>query len=117
MSKEATLNIEEKEKYFIFHVAGKFVGDEETEILKNELEKRAKVKNNRVILDFSEVTYFSSLALGILVKEDENFSMKDGKLIICNIPAFLENIFTMTKLNNILNLIRTLDEAERSILI
>lgn len=117
MSKEATLNIEENERYFIFHVAGKFVGDEETEILKNELEKRAKVKNNRVILDFAEVTYFSSLALGILVKEDENFSMKDGKLIICNIPSFLENIFTMTKLNNILNLIRTLDEAERSILI
>jgi anti-anti-sigma factor len=93
------------------------VGEEETDVLKIELEKRAKLPNNRIIIDFSEVTYFSSLALGILVKEDEIYTHKGGRIVICNVPDFLENIFVLTKLTNILNIIRTLDEAEREILI
>lgn len=117
MIKEGRIYIEEKEQYFIFRLSGKFVGEEETDILKSELEKKAKLPNNRIILDFTEVTYFSSLALGILVKEDENFSTKDGRIVICNVPSFLENIFVLTKLSSILNIIRTLDEAERAVLI
>jgi anti-anti-sigma factor len=113
MNLNEIIQIEEKDNYFLFNLIGKFVGDEETDLLKNELEKIAKSKKNNVILNFEYVLYFSSIALGILVKEDEYFSTKDGKLLICNVPSFLNNIFELTKLSSVLNIFKTLGEAER----
>jgi anti-sigma B factor antagonist len=111
MGKEGLLQIANKDNYNLFKLSGKFVGDEETEFLKNELENAAKQSNNKVVIDFSEVTYFSSLALGILVKEDEVFNNYNGKLVICNVPGFLTNIFVLTKLSSILNIFPNLEEA------
>lgn len=116
MNFAGTVSIQEKENLFIFNLSGKFVGEEETEKLKLELESKAKLPKNRVIIDFKEVTYFSSLALGILVKEDENYTINDGKIVICSVPSFLENIFNLTKLSSILHIIPTLEEAEIEVL-
>jgi anti-anti-sigma factor len=113
MNIDEIIKIEEKENYYLFNLVGKFVGDEETDILKSELEKVAKSNKNYVILNFEYVLYFSSIALGILVKEDEYFSTKEGKLLICNVPSFLVNIFELTKLSSVLNIFKTLSEAER----
>ncbi len=110
------IKIEEKENYFLFNLTGKFVGEEETEILKNALEEFSKTKNNNVVLNFDFVLYFSSLALGVLIKQDENFSNKGGNLVICNVPPFLENIFVLTKLSSVLNIFKTLPEAEQFLL-
>ncbi|OGU56579.1 MAG: hypothetical protein A2X64_06345 [Ignavibacteria bacterium GWF2_33_9] len=116
MLKNSGISVEEKDLYTIYRLSGKFVGEEETDNLKNELELKVKTENNRIIIDFSGVTYFSSIAIGILVKEDTNFSEKGGMFAICNVPDFMQNIFVLTKLTSKLNIYKTLEEAERAVI-
>lgn len=116
MEENQIIQVEEKEHYTILHLYGKFVSEEEAILLKSYLDKYATTKNNRVILDFAYVLYFSSISLGILAKEDEQYTLNKGKLIICNVPEILKNIFVLTKLNSILNIVDTLSEAEEEIM-
>ena len=115
MNKNSNILIEETDQYTIYKLFGKFVGEEETDNLKIELENKVKTNKNRIILDFSEVTYFSSIAIGILVREDTNFSEKGGMFAICNVPDFMQNIFVLTKLSGKLNIYKSLQEAERAV--
>jgi len=115
MDANEIIQVEEKSNYTILHLIGKFVSEEEASILKTNLEKYATQKGSRVILDFAYILYFSSISLGILAKEDENFNKNLGKLVICNVPEILQNIFNLTKLNLILNIVDTLEEAEKEI--
>ena len=116
MNSLSNILAQENENYFILNLTGKFVGDEETDELKRQLEGIAKVSRKNVLINFEKVTYFSSIALGILVKEDETFSINDRKMVIYNVPSFLENIFVLTKLNSILNVIPTFEDAEKIVL-
>ncbi len=116
MEENQIIQVEEKDKYVILHLFGKFVSEDEARILKSYLEKYATQKNNRVILDFTYVLYFSSLSLGILAKEDEQYTLNQGKLVITNVPEILKNIFNLTKLSSILNIVDTLEDAEKEVL-
>jgi anti-anti-sigma factor len=116
MNSSINIITDENEKYSILNLSGKFVGEDETDELKRQLEGIAKVSKKNVLINFEKVTYFSSIALGILVKEDETFSINDRKMVIYNVPSFLENIFVLTKLNSILNVIPTFEKAEKIVL-
>lgn len=116
MEENQIIQVEEKENYSILHLFGKFVSEEEANILKSYLEKYSTQAKNGVILDFTYVLYFSSISLGIIAKEDEQYTLNKGKLVICNVPEILKSIFILTKLNSILNLFDTLEEAEEEIL-
>jgi anti-sigma B factor antagonist len=116
MDENQIIQVEEKGNYTILHLYGKFVSEDEANILKSYLQKYAEQANNRVILDFTYVLYFSSISLGIIAKEDEQYTLNKGKLVICNVPEILKSIFVLTKLSSILNLFDTLEEAEEEIL-
>lgn len=112
MNVEERVEITEKDKYYLIKLYGKFVGEDETEYLEKKLESFAKTKLNNVIIDFSEVTYFSSIAIGILLKMDDLYTKYNGKIILTNIPEVISNILSITKVARILNIARNLDEAE-----
>jgi anti-anti-sigma factor len=116
MEENQIIQVEEKGNYTILHLDGKFVSEDEANILKSYLQKYAEQKNNRVILDFGYVLYFSSISLGIIAKEDEQYTLNKGKLVICNVPEILKNIFILTKLYSILNIFDSIEEAEKEIL-
>lgn len=104
--------IEEKENYYYFKLQGKFVGEEETDFLEKKLDSIAKLPKNKIIIDFSEVTYFSSIAIGILLKMDDRYTKFGGSIILTNVPDVIINILEITKVSQILNIARNLDEAE-----
>ncbi len=109
------INIEEKENYYYFHLHGKFVGEDETDFLEKQLDLYANANKNKVIIDLSDVNYFSSIALGILLKQDEKFTKSNGKIVICCVPDFLANIFVITKTDSILNISNNLEFALNSL--
>ena len=58
----------------------------------------------RVILDFSNVEYLSSAALGKLITMDKKVKANSGKLRLCSIRPDIYEVFAITKLNKLFDI-------------
>ena len=67
--------------------------------------------NPRLVIDFSHVTNMSSSALGMLITLHKRVREKMGNLVLCNIQPSIEEIFKITRLNEIFTISEDLDRA------
>lgn len=63
----------------------------------------------KIVLDFSNVEYLSSAALGKLITMDKKVKAAKGKLRLCSIRPEIYEVFEITRLNKIFD-IRTNQE-------
>ncbi len=56
----------------------------------------------RVVLDFANVDYFSSSALGMIININHRIHKKEGQLRLVNVRPEIMQIFTLTKLDRVL---------------
>jgi anti-anti-sigma factor len=82
--------------------------DEPTsEALGVELHQLAEKMGGRtLLLNFAEVTYLASGALAMLLTLNKKLRDVRGKLVLSNIDAKLYEVFEITKLNQILEIIK-----------
>jgi len=59
---------------------------------------------SKLLLNFSNVEYLSSAALGKLITLNKKVNSSGGKLILCNIAPNIYEVFEITRLNKILNI-------------
>src|SRR5215475_29688 len=64
----------------------------------------------KVLLNFSNVEYLSSAALGKLITLNKKLQGVGGRLILCNIHPQIYEVFEITRLNKLLNIRK--DEQE-----
>jgi anti-sigma B factor antagonist len=65
----------------------------------------------KIVLDFSQVEYLSSAALGKLITMHKKTTTAKGKLALCKIQKDILDVFKITQLNKVLTLCTDLDEA------
>ncbi len=65
----------------------------------------------RIILDFSNVEYLSSAALGKLITMDKKVKGSGGKLRLCSIRPDIYEVFAITKLNKLFDIKDTQEDA------
>lgn len=65
----------------------------------------------KVVLDFANVEYLSSAALGKLITMDKKVKAAKGKLRLCNVRPEIYEVFAITKLNKLFSMHETLDKA------
>jgi anti-sigma B factor antagonist len=70
------------------------------------LEERPQIK---LLLDFENVQYLSSAALGKLITLNKRVAEGNGKLVLCSIRPQIYEVFQITKLNKIFDIAE--DEA------
>lgn len=58
----------------------------------------------KVVLDFSNVEYLSSAALGKLITMDKKVKAAGGKLRLCSIRPDIYEVFAITKLNKLFDI-------------
>ena len=58
----------------------------------------------KIVLDFANVEYLSSAALGKLITMNNKVKTAKGKLRLCNIRPEILEVFTITKLNKVLEI-------------
>lgn len=58
----------------------------------------------KILLNFSNVEYLSSAALGKLITLNKKVNASGGKLILCNIDPTIYEVFEITKLNRLFNI-------------
>ena len=65
----------------------------------------------KVILDFTNVEYLSSAALGKLITMDKKMKAAKGKLRLCSVRPEIYDVFAITKLNKLFSMHDDLDAA------
>lgn len=65
----------------------------------------------RFIIDFTNVAYMSSSALGMLITLHKRIREKKGELRLCNIHPNIYEVFVITRLNEILQICQSRPEA------
>ena len=65
----------------------------------------------KIVLDFENVEYLSSAALGKLITMDKKVKAARGKLRLCNIRPDIYEVFAITKLSKLFNILESQDDA------
>ena len=65
----------------------------------------------KIVLDFSNVEYLSSAALGKLITLDKKVKAAKGKLRLCSIRPDIYEVFAITKLNKLFSIYDDQDKA------
>jgi anti-anti-sigma factor len=68
----------------------------------------------KLALDFSNVDYMSSAALGLLINVNKSIRDKNGQLRLSNIKPQIFEVFVTTKLNKVFKVMNTRQEALES---
>lgn len=69
----------------------------------------------KMVIDFRNVTNMSSSALGMLITLHKRIREANGQLRLCNIQPTIEEVFKITRLNEIFQICKGQDDAVDSI--
>ena len=71
--------------------------------------------NLKLVLDFWQVAHMSSAALGVLITLHKRVRERSGQLCLCSIQPAIQEIFQITRLNEIFSICGTRNEAVKSL--
>ncbi|MCZ6655195.1 MAG: STAS domain-containing protein [Planctomycetota bacterium] len=78
----------------------------------HELDQLIEAANSKkLVLDFTEVQFFSSSALGILVTLSKKMTEIKGELVVCALAAELRKVFKITNLDKLFKFADNEDQA------
>ncbi len=95
----------------ILEPKGSLVGGEETDELRNAVAESIEKGNKKLVVDLGKVTYMNSTAIGALVSAHTSYVNRKGKIVLCNVNKNITNIFVVTKLSMIFQVVETRPEA------
>ena len=90
----------------------KILDETNIQIVGNQLFALVDDENRRkIVLDFSNVEYLSSAALGKLITLDKKVKANSGKLRLCNVRPEIYEVFAITRLNKLFEMYDDLEKA------
>jgi anti-anti-sigma factor len=111
----ASVTIENLEKYSILHLEGDFNGVEENDLLLTSFRELSTQKRDVVLVNLKNVQYLNSASIGVLLSGNALIKKIGGKIILYNASDYLENTFSVTKLNLALTICKDFESAINTI--
>lgn len=111
----AIIKIEEKGNKSLVHLEGDFVTNDDINNLRSSLKSLAEKDNNFVVVNLAKTNFLSSAALGVLLSANALFDRHNGKIVLCSPNDYIMNLFKITKLDLILDILPTIKDAERKL--
>ncbi len=107
------LDIEEVDGVTIARFTDKKILDESNiQIIGNQLFNLVDEDHRqKIILDFTNVEYLSSAALGKLITMDKKVKAAGGKLRLCSIRSDIKEVFKITRLDKLFQIMDNRDKA------
>ena len=107
------LDIEEVNGVTIARFTDKKILDESNiQIIGNQLFNLVDEDHRqKIILDFTNVEYLSSAALGKLITMDKKVKAAGGKLRLCSIRTDIKEVFKITRLDKLFQILDDRDKA------
>jgi anti-sigma B factor antagonist len=97
----------------IVHFLDKKILDEQNiQIIGEELFRLADDQGTKkVLLNFNNVEYLSSAALGKLITLNKKLQAAGGRLVLCNIRSEIHEVFEITKLDKFFKIVKKEQDA------
>jgi len=113
MSKISRLKVEQVGSVTVVNFLDKRILDEPTiQAIAEQLFSLVDDSGKReMLLNFSNVEYLSSAALGKLINLHKKLTSLQGKLAMCNVIPQIYEVFTITKLDKIFKIFPDQDKA------
>ncbi len=90
----------------------KILDETNIQIISNQLFSLVDEEHrSKIILDFSNVEYLSSAALGKLITMEKKVNSSGGKLRLCSIRPEIMEVFAITKLNKLFKIFEDQEKA------
>jgi anti-sigma B factor antagonist len=107
------LDIEEVNEVTVARFTDKKILDESNiQIIGNQLFSLVDDDHRqKIVLDFTNVEYLSSAALGKLITMDKKVKAAGGKLRLCAIRSDIKEVFKITRLDKLFQIIDSRDKA------
>ena len=90
---------------------------EETDVraLRESIEALVEQAGNiRLVLDFRHVRFLSSAVLGLLIRISKRIREQEGQLRLCNIHPGIYEVFKITRLTNVFDILEDVESATAS---
>jgi anti-sigma B factor antagonist len=107
------IRTEDKDGVLICHIQGDIDIHSSPEFNKS-VEKIAKDKSQKVVMEFSGVSYVDSSGLATLVAALKKLKSYGGKLKLANLSDKVKGLFEITRLDKLFDISDTEEEATRS---
>lgn len=95
----------------ILEPRGSIIGGEETDELKIQARDLLEQGNRKLIIDLGGVTYINSTGIGAFVNIYTTYTKANGKIKLCNMGKSVKNVFVITKLTSIFEVVESREEA------
>lgn len=106
------MNLQTKnlEDYLVIEFDGKLdaVTADDTE---NKINDIINHGNNKIILDFTNLSFVSSLGLRVILATLKKVKALNGKLKVCNMNEEITEVFEISGFSTIFNVFETLEQA------
>ncbi|MEO8167869.1 MAG: STAS domain-containing protein, partial [bacterium] len=102
-------------KIGLIEVKGSLVGGEETDELRSAIADFVEQGNKKLVIDLSKVTYLNSTAIGVLVQAHTTYTRNKGQVKLCGINNNINNIFVITKLTMVFDVVDKQEDAVKSL--
>ena len=109
------VKFEEIKSTLIVYLAGELDHHNAEEIRVKIDDKIDTNQINKVILDFSEVTFMDSSGIGVIVGRLKKVTSRDGKMCITNINSRVYRVFELSGLFKIIKSYNSVREALKNI--
>jgi anti-anti-sigma factor len=100
----------------ILNLSGQFTGGSETDVFIEKIEEIEKLHNNYLIVNFSQVSYLSSIVIGLIVKMHAKYDQINSKIIFTGFNQTLESVLKMTKVYSMINVAENIEDAKLKLL-
>ena len=98
-------NLQEVEEGVVNFTDKKILDEQNIQIIGEQLFSLVdELGRRKLILNFSNVEYLSSAALGKFITLNKKVNAASGKLVLCNIDPQIYEVFEITKLNKLFNI-------------
>ncbi len=109
------MNIKEQNGSVVIELKGKLTGGPVSELLDNTLDNFISKGKKNIVIDLSGIKFINSSGMGILISGYYKTKDNGGTLKLANITRKIEEILSITRLNQIFEIYNSVDEAVNSL--
>jgi len=95
----------------VLHLKGDLIDKTQSGEFIDEIDSMITGGNNKFILDLAELTYMNSSGLNVIINVLTKSRKSGGDVAIANVTKKVKQLLVITKLNSILNVSESVDDA------
>ena len=112
----SSFETEIRDQVVIISVAGNILSSLDFKGLEDKIDELIQTDHVNLIIDLKNIAVINSLGVNGLIKTFTKCRNAGGDLFIVNISEKINHVLMLTKLNAVLNIVTSVEEAEKNIL-